>query len=89
MKEDVAIVFDAAAASIHLPAYGKTKQKERFLFAAETLNGNPLIQQKLSLEQIQDHYKRFQDQYNFYDKEDEPVSGLGVVEIFLWINLIV
>lgn len=74
-EQDIAIVREVAAAEAHLSSYGETRR--RFNLVAEKLKDCPLFEQTPSWKQIQDRYKRLQDQYDSQDKDNLRLSGVG------------
>jgi len=74
-EQDIAIVREVAAAEAHIAGFGETRK--RFEKAAGLLGENPLFTTKISWKQVQDRYRRLQEQYNSHDNENQRLSGVG------------
>lgn len=71
-EQYIYILREVAAAEVHIDGFGKTRK--RFEKSTRLIPENPLSTTKIYWKQVQDRYRRLQDQYNSHDNENQRLS---------------
>lgn len=74
-EEDLTMLHEVAAANANLAAFGESRQ--RFAKAAEKMNANAKVQQKVTCNIVRNRYKRMQEQFDREDSFHQRLSGVG------------